>query len=192
MIENPKENGKSKKLVKKKKNRFLKSKFLVFLIALVIGSTYTYVYLELKPTYLQIREGYNTATTFMQIRAYQGDVVPTASYQAKEPNEPKNSLESEIAPATSSPTVLSIVDNVYQLESSSGLNDQKCERLGKHNGYGFGQWEGHNTCFSSDDETREQVIKWFENKLKVMTLEQALQLYSGNSLSYVDNFNSLT
>ena len=84
----------------------------------------------------------------------------------------------------------SIVDKVYKLESSEGRFDQKCERIGKHNGYGFGQWVGHNTCFNSDNEAREQVIKWFEKRLKTMTLEECLRLYSGNSYGET-NFLSL-
>jgi hypothetical protein len=135
-----------------------------------------------------MREGYQYSTKFIEIRADQGNLVSTGLNQAEESKE----VERDVAPATSAPSILKIVDKVYQLESSGGKNDQKCERIGKHNGYGFGQWEGHNTCFSSDDEAREQVIKWFENKLKTMTVEQALQLYSGNTVSYISNFNKLT
>lgn len=180
---------KVKNWLKEKKNRFFKSKFFVFVIALIIGATYTYVYQVGLPYYQQMKEGYNTATNFLQIRAYRDSLVPTGEHQAEKKESVSQGTESEETP--SSPSILSIVDRIYQLESSSGKNDQKCERIGRHNGYGYGQWEGHNTCFSSDDEAREQVIKWFEKKLKTMSYKEALRLYSGNSAGYVEKFNDL-
>ena len=96
-----------------------------------------------------------------------------------------------VSVSTDALSIPEIVRRIYILESTGGLYDDKCGRLGKHNGYGFGQWPGHNTCFNSDDETAEQVAKWFDSKLKEMPLENALKLYSGNSAGYQEKFDSL-
>jgi hypothetical protein len=57
-----------------------------------------------------------------------------------------------------------LADRIYLLESSRGKNDQKCERIGKHNGYGFMQGVNRNFCLESDDEVRKLVIKWIKDK----------------------------
>lgn len=59
-----------------------------------------------------------------------------------------------------------IADKIYQLESSSGKNDDKCERIGKHNGYGYMQGVERNFCLDSDDEVRKLVIDWIKDHQK--------------------------
>jgi hypothetical protein len=73
-----------------------------------------------------------------------------------------------------------IADKIYQLESSSGKNDQKCERIGKHNGYGYAQGVDKNFCLDSDEEMRAVVIDWIErNKAAGLNESQMLDKYSG-------------
>jgi hypothetical protein len=103
--------------------------------------------------------------------------------------------EDEGESVNSGPSPLALVaDKIYQLESSSGKNDDKCHRIGKHNGYGYAQGVGRNFCLDSDDEVRELVIQWFENKTeKGLTLSQAICMYNTGKISesctYLADYN---
>ena len=106
--------------------------------------------------------------------------------------------KSEDRPVNSGPSPFSeIVAKIYQLESSSGKNDDKCHRIGKHNGYGYAQGVGRNFCLDSDDEVRELVIQWFNRETeKGLTIGQAVCKYNtgysaSESCAYLDDLNSI-
>jgi hypothetical protein len=80
--------------------------------------------------------------------------------------------------------VESIADIIYKLESSNGKNDQKCERLGKHNGHGFAQRVNKNFCLASDEKMRVLVIEWIKDKQdKGMTTKELLCYYNTGTVS---------
>lgn len=91
--------------------------------------------------------------------------------------------------------VQKIVDGIYQLESSSGKNDDKCERLGLHNGFGYSQGIGRNFCLNSDEEMRKLVENWVIEKQKDHSLRAVLCIYNQGidteSCEYADKFQSL-
>jgi hypothetical protein len=55
--------------------------------------------------------------------------------------------------------------------------DAMKELLNTSNEYGYNP----PTCYSSHEQLTTIVEEWFDRKLKTMTLEEALRLYSGNS-----------
>ena len=88
--------------------------------------------------------------------------------------------------------VESIADIIYKLESSNGKNDQKCERIGGHNGYGYGQGVNNNFCLASDEEMRALVIEWIKDKQdKGMTKNELLCYYNtgiaSENCEYINN-----
>jgi len=93
------------------------------------------------------------------------------------------------------PDISEIVRKVYQLESSSGKNDDKCHRIGKHNGYGYRQGTNRNFCLNSDDEVKALVIDWFTTNLKNKTTAQALCYYNTgkatDTCEYYQNYNQI-
>lgn len=56
-----------------------------------------------------------------------------------------------------------LVNGIYQLESSGGLQDG-CKRQGMVNGYGFRQNKSEFKCFNSVSEVRKLVENWIEDK----------------------------
>lgn len=86
-----------------------------------------------------------------------------------------------------------IVDKIFILESSGG-KFVNCP-VGKYNGFGYGQNKYVWSCFDTQEEVRELVEKWFENKLKEHTLEESLCLYNKGiateECDYVQKFNSI-
>lgn len=67
---------------------------------------------------------------------------------------------------------------IYGLESSWGRNDG-CRKLGKYNGFGYGQNKFSWSCFSSFEEVVEKVNEWFEDKFKKgYDLKTALCFYN--------------
>lgn len=93
--------------------------------------------------------------------------------QAKQPEQPKVKDKAE-----------ELADRIYRLESTGGQNDQKCERIGGHNGYGFGQGKGRNFCLASDNEMRKLVIEWIKDKQSQgLTDSELLCLYNTGTIS---------
>lgn len=101
--------------------------------------------------------------------------------------------EREVESTLSPLSLEEVLDKIYQLESSSGVNDT-CHPNG-HNGYGFGQHKTNNLCFGSDEEARNAVSAWFQEKLQTYTLEESLRIYRcGNTAcgeDYVEKFNAI-
>ena len=177
------------------KNNLKKHWLGLSVLVCLISVSSTIIFYEAKPYYqtiknyyIQQKEGYEYATQYLNKSAVGGRV----SAQSQETEVAQEIVEEKVEAPISSPVSLqTIAERIYTLESSQGQNDEKCHRVGGHNGYGYSQWVGKNFCLDSDDEVRELVIKWFEKKLKTMSLEEALKLYSGNSQGYVEKFNSL-
>lgn len=172
-----------KEWIKRKLVQFKNSRFLLFVIAFIIGATMTYNWIEGRKLYEYINGGLQ----ILEVRAdYSVDKEPLA--QAGD--LPTESATGSSAPSATSPA--SLADYIYLKESSSGKNDQKCERIGGHNGYGFGQGVGRNFCLGSDDEMREVVIKWIEEKQ--MTDKEKLCLYNIGIITsdcpYAQGFNN--
>jgi hypothetical protein len=166
------------------------SRFFLAIICLIIGATYTYVYQVGLPYYQTMREGYQYSTRFIEIRADQGNLVSTGLNQAEESEK----VESEIAPATSSPT---ISKKIFQLESSSGKND-KCQREGLgFNGYGYGVYNGKFPCFKTQEEIDGIVKDWIEMHIAEGLTEGQIACHynQGNILDtcdYYQKYLSLT
>lgn len=118
------------------------------------------------------------------------DVVYVERVMAKEiPVEVKSEVVEDKKEITKAEE---IADMIYLLESSNGKNDQKCEREGKHNGYGFRQGINKNYCLSSDDEVRKLVIELIEDQLATgMTQNQILCRYNTgkatDNCEYIEN-----
>jgi hypothetical protein len=92
--------------------------------------------------------------------------------------------EAPKSPAKVAESSEAIADTIYLLESSRGKNDNKCESLGKHNGYGFRQGASRNYCTTSDNETRKLVIEWIKEKQSQgLTENQLLCLYNTGTAS---------
>jgi len=89
-------------------------------------------------------------------------VIPPVEAKTTQPKAPQAPRKEEVKPQDAE--IERIADLIYRLESSSGVNDNKCERIGKHNGYGFAQGVGRNFCLESDDEVRKLVIEWIKDK----------------------------
>ncbi len=123
-------------------------------------------------------------TYYYAIKTYQAMMIPrviaidVAQASTLEYNQ-------ESTPDTATPPIAvsvdtnmeRILDTIYSKESSSGKNDQKCEREGGHNGYGYGQGVGRNLCFESDDETRETVRIWVQKRQAEGLDEKTLLCY---------------
>lgn len=175
-----------RKWIKCKKDRFLKSKFLCFLLGLIIGSTLIFNYLVAKPIVLNLLEGYNTASVFLQIRANKGQDSESL------PDPAEDSYVEEKVSKPIPPSILSIVDAIHFVESNhgkdlSGLHG-KCVAQGKDNSYSYGK-----KCYENEEKTKEIVIDWFERKTKTMSLETALCYFGGagkvSSCDYANKIN---
>ena len=86
-----------------------------------------------------------------------------------------------------------IVNGVYQLESSGGVHDD-CKAQGKVNGYGYEENTNSHVCFSSHQEVQTLVARWFNDKLESgLTLSESLCLYNQgiieNSCTYSQNYH---
>jgi hypothetical protein len=82
-----------------------------------------------------------------------------------------------------------LADIIYLLESSNGKNDAKCERIGKHNGYGYNQGIDRNYCLDSDEAMREIVIDWIDRHGQNMNDKNLLCYYNtgmaSNNCDYI-------
>ena len=109
--------------------------------------------------------------------------------------KPAEAKEQELKPPEKS-EVESIADTIYKLESSNGKNDKKCERIGEHNGYGYGQGANKNFCLASDEEMRALVIDWIKDKQKKGFDTASLVCYYNtgiktNNCQYYENYKRL-
>jgi hypothetical protein len=160
--------------VREKKIRFLKSKFLVFLLGGAIIGSSIIIYYEGIPLYRYIREGYQYSTTFLQIQSYQGSLAPAGEYQDERESMKGVSLKD---PSPSKTQIEKVVKAIHKVETNygtdlSGLHG-KCVAEGKDNSYSYSPGK----CYTNEQETKEIVIEWFERKTKEMTIESALCLY---------------
>lgn len=110
------------------------------------------------------------------------------------PNPP---VKQEIAITAPQMPVHEIVNRIAILETSNSKND-KCVREGLgFNPYGYGQQLNKYTCFDSKDRVKKIVENWFTEKLKTMSLEQAVCGYNQGfkkqlkDCTYLQNFKSL-
>jgi hypothetical protein len=122
--------------------------------------------------YLAKNDFYGLFST-KQVIIYQAE-AKTAKMLPEAQNEPISDFDAE-----------SVADVIYRNESSKGKNDQKCERGGLgHNGYGFGQYKGHNLCLESDNAVRVLVIEWINEKHKQgLSENEMLCLYNTGTVS---------
>ena len=129
------------------KNWMEESKFFCSIVVLAIGISGTVCFYEgqaLRRDYLEAMgywEGYQARKTIRILN----------EAEAQEP--PKQ----EARPESQSERIDRIADVIYRKESSNGTSDEKCERLGKHNGYGYAQGVGRNFCLESDEAMRVKV-----------------------------------
>lgn len=95
------------------------------------------------------------------------------------------------------PSVQRITEVVYQLESSSGVNEPyQCTSQGKTNGYGYGVYGNNCLCFDTHDEVTEIVEGWFKSCLdETGDLNTCLCRYNKgvdtDQCGYVNKFNSI-
>ena len=171
--------------IKEGVKKFKNSKFFLFILALAIGVSFSVSYYEGKKLWAE----YRSAIEYLELR----HTLVSAGVSAEAEESSLVNTEREVE-STQSPLPLEeILDRIYQLESSSGVNDT-CHPNG-HNGYGFGQHKTSNLCFGSDKEARNAVKVWFQKKLQTYTLEESLRIYHCGSLAcgedYVAKFNSI-
>ena len=108
-------------------------------------------------------------------------IIPVSAHE-KEPISALDENGQDVVKKDRNKDVEEIADIIYTLESSKGKNDAKCERIGKHNGYGYSQGVDRNFCLSSDEEMRKVVIEWIKDKKrKGMSKKELMCLYSGNN-----------
>lgn len=82
-----------------------------------------------------------------------------------------------------------IILRIWNNESSQGKNTfHYCDKQGLTNEFGYGVTLKTPICFKTFEESVDTVNAWFEKELKTNTLSQALELYSGNSQTYISNF----
>ena len=179
---------------RRKKRQFLESRFLLGLLMLLIGISYTTdgfelyalgfrgIYLDKKVVVIDLsHEEIGVADT--------SALVPVAHASSEQADSHEE--EKVLRPITPQ-SAQEITKIVYELETNSGKNpnntDQGCHQKGLHNGYGFIP----GSCYKSDEATGKLVEKWFESQLKTKTAAQALCLYNtGNPLSdckYYQNY----
>lgn len=103
-----------------------------------------------------------------------GAVVPAASLA--EPQSDQEVLKSLEGETSVSLSIGEIVEKVYQLESSKGKN-VLCPQ-GKFNGFGYRQNKSEWVCYDTQEEPRQLVMNWFDEKLEKHTLKESLCLYN--------------
>lgn len=167
-------------LYRSKKKQFLASRFLLGLLMLSIGISYTVngfelyalgfrgIHFDKKVVVIDLsHEEIGVADTNVLV-----PVAHASSEQADSQEE-----EKALRPITPQ-SAQEITKVVYELETNSGKNpantDQGCHQKGLHNGYGFAP----GTCYASDAETGKLVVKWFEKQLKTKTVAQSLCYYN--------------
>jgi hypothetical protein len=102
-----------------------------------------------------------------------GDVSMAPAIDSVPPIE----VAEEIKPSSPASGIADIIPKIYQLESSGGKNDS-CKQKGLVNGYGYGTWTNHLTCFDSKEEVENKVVAWFEEKLQTYSLAESVCLYN--------------
>ena len=71
----------------------------------------------------------------------------------------------------------SIVNRIYFLESDYGQED-RCQKIGLHNGYGLAESATKETCFSSHALAEQLTENWFKRELQTMSLSSAVCYYN--------------
>jgi hypothetical protein len=82
---------------------------------------------------------------------------------------------------------------IYQLESSSGVNDD-CKNQGKFNGFGYRQNKNEHICFKTFDEVIGYVDEWIEDNKSVGLAKMLCYYQSGIKFincEYYQNFINL-
>lgn len=157
---------------------FVYSRFFLFLLGLIIGSTAVFCYI-------------NGLEFWDDLYKNDGGLVIRPVEAAGPGVAPVTGLEGLNSPLP----VQEIVDRVFQLESSSDKNDG-CHGIGKHNGFGWRQNRTEWNCYNYTEEVRGYVTEWFVNKLENgVPLENALCIYNKgideNQCDYLTKFYSL-
>jgi len=82
-----------------------------------------------------------------------------------------------------------IILRIYSNESSEGKNPfLYCTKKGMQNDFGYGVTLKTPICFKTFEDSVNTVNDWFDKELKTHTLAESLELYSGNSQTYISNF----
>jgi hypothetical protein len=128
---------------------------------------------------------YTNIAEIAQIQPIQAKTKHLNELQGAQKKQDKPSIEE----TDENKEVEEIADIIYTLESSRGKNDAKCERIGKHNGYGYSQGVDRNFCLNSDDEMRQVVIKWIKDKQsKNLSKREMLCYYNSGVISDTCNY----
>jgi len=163
-----------KNWVKEKFKNFINSRFTLGMVCLIIGSTYTYLYWQGIEYWQWVETGYAYSEVILN-KSDKDSLVTTGELPDSGQLESQDSLGSEKPRPSSS----QIVQRIRQIESGNGTAGLAvtCKAKGLSNEYGYNP----PTCYASHEQLTTIVEEWFDRKLKTMTLEEALRLYSGNS-----------
>lgn len=175
-----------KNWVKEKIKNLINSRFTLGLVCLVIGCSYTYLYLEGIKYWHWVETGY----AYSEIILNRPEQEPLVSQDAS--GLPGSQLlESQDSTGSEKPRLSSsqIVERIRQIESNNGQAGLAvtCKSRGMSNEYGYNP----PNCYASHEQLTTIVEEWFDRKLKTMSLEEALELYSGDSQTYVAKFYQL-
>jgi hypothetical protein len=168
--------------LKSKYNQFMRSKFLVFVLGLAIGSSMVicfYEGMELKTQYDQSMKIWEEHLVNKASAKSNGEEV-SEYYRASETSA---QVAENVKGQTSASSIKELSDLIWLNESTRGKNNySKCEAIGKVNGIGYGIWGGHWQCFESHKEEMEVLEDWIKDKLdEGMSDQELLCLYSGNN-----------
>jgi len=145
-------------------------KAFLLIVGATLGSTMTYIYIQAPKVYLDLMSSEK--------------IIVVNEVHAQEVKE---------QPKEEGTDIDEIVKNVYQLESSSGKNDS-CRAKGLYNGYGYGWYNGKKPCYASHEEVTALVKEWFNDKLKDLTVEEALCVYNTggkDKCEYLGKYNKM-
>ena len=176
-----------KEWVKQKKNKVKQSRTFLAILMLVIGATGTICYYEGMDLYRDYQQAMVWVAQYESRHGELGTVHIALAQEAEPAPEVKNEA--------SGPDLNQVISKIQMLESSGGVNDDKCHRIGGHNSYGFGQGSGKNLCLESDEAVGKLVRSWFETELAKRPLNQAVCLYNTglaqDTCKYLRDFQSL-
>lgn len=163
--------------IKFKIKQLVNSRFTLGLVCFLIGASYIFVYLEVKPIIEEMNAGTTTRIVF---DTASGSVVKAVEHQAIEQTEPKNSISGEKDKTPSSQIIAQIkkvaeeenfkeVDNLLRLaKCESGFRQYAFNTTNQSNDRGIFQISKRWHPTVTDDQAYDPIYatRWTINKIK--------------------------
>lgn len=156
----------------------MQSKFLVFVLGIIIATSFTVCVYEGK----DLKSEYDQSMKIWEEHLANKD--ENVDELSRDSNQRNNAPKNEIMPReVDGQLVDKLADYIWLKESTRGKNNySKCEIVGKINGIGYGVWGDNYVCFDSHEEEMETLKKWITNhKSEGMTDNELLCHYSGRN-----------